>query len=300
MTEANGKGAKSGADEPGLVRVLAPNPSPMTGAGTWTHLLGREDVAIIDPGPDDPAHLAAIIAALPPGARVTAIIVTHAHLDHSALARRLSDRVDAPVLAFGTASDGRSIVMQGLVAAGLTGGGEGIDRDFRPDRRLSDSEAITGAGWQLTALHTPGHMGGHLCLAWDDILFSGDHVMDWAPSLVSPPDGDMGAYMASLNRLAATPWRRMLPAHGGQIDHPAQRLAELTAHRRKREAQILAAIAQGARDLSAITASVYSDLAAALRPAAQRNALAHLIDLAERNLVIAHPAPSPLAIWTRI
>ena len=291
MTDGNGKAGQ-------LRRVLAPNPSPMTGPGTWTHVVGQGEVAVIDPGPAIAAHLDAILAALAPGERVAAILVTHAHLDHSALAPALAAATGAPVLAFGDATSGRSPVMQRLVAEGLTGGGEGIDTAFRPDRCLADGESVEGPDWRLTALHTPGHMGGHLCLEWEDVLFTGDHVMGWAPSLVSPPDGDMGAYMGSLERLAAWPWRRFLPAHGEAIADPAARLAELLAHRRGREAALLHALRQGAADLATLTARVYTDIAPALRPAAERNALAHLVDLAERNLAVAHPRPGPQALWS--
>jgi hydroxyacylglutathione hydrolase len=270
----------------------------MTGPGTWTHVVGRGEVAVIDPGPAIPAHLDAILAALAPGERVAAILVTHAHLDHSALAPELAAATGAPVLAFGGATAGRSPVMQRLVAEGLTGGGEGIDTAFRPDRCLADGESVEGPDWRLTALHTPGHMGGHLCLEWEDVLFTGDHVMGWAPSLVSPPDGDMGAYMASLARLAARPWRRFLPAHGAAVEDPAARLEALISHRRGREAALLAALRQGAADLATLTARVYTDIAPALRPAAERNALAHLVDLAERNLALARPFPGPQALWS--
>ena len=281
-----------------LRRVLAPNPSAMTGPGTFTDIVGERVVAIIDPGPDIDSHLAAVLAALEPGEAVAAILVTHPHLDHSALAPRLAAATGAPVLAFGPAGHGRSALMQRLVAEGLQGGGEGVDRAFAPDRRLADGEVVAEASWSLRVLHTPGHMGGHLCFAWEDVLFSGDHVMGWAPSLVSPPEGDMGAYMTSLARLAEVPWRQMLPTHGAPIAAPAQRLKELTALRRKRETMILAALAAGPARLEALTAQVYGDLAPGLLPAAQRSALAHLIDLAQRNLVHADPAPSLSALWT--
>ncbi len=300
MTAPIGKAAPPPAALPGrLRRVLAGNPSPMTGSGTWTDIVGSGDVAVIDPGPALDGHLQAILGALAPGERVAAILVTHAHLDHSALAPALSRATGAPVLAFGTATEGRSPAMQRLVDAGLRSGGEGLDLAFTPDRRLADDEVISGPDWSLRAIHTPGHLGNHLCIGWEDVLFSGDHVMGWAPSLVSPPDGDMGAYMASLARLAQDDWRLMLPAHGDPITAPAERLAELTTHRRGREAQIAEALAPGPATLEAVTEAVYRDLAPALLPAARRNALAHLIDLAERNLAVASPFPGPEALWSR-
>lgn len=275
--------------EPGLRLVLAPNPSPMTFHGTNTFILGEGAVAVIDPGPDHPGHLAAILAALAPGERIGHILVTHSHLDHSPLARRLAVATGAPVLAFGGATAGRSATMSALAESGELGGGEGIDADFRPDLTLADGAVVEGAGWRLRAIHTPGHLGNHLCFAADlsggAVIFTGDHVMGWSTSLVSPPDGDMGAFLASLARLGREPARRYYPAHGAPVDEPARRLAELIDHRRSREAQILAALADGPSDASHLARRIYDTTPPALLPAAERNVLAHLIDLAERRLV---------------
>ncbi|MDT8853690.1 MBL fold metallo-hydrolase [Paracoccaceae bacterium Fryx2] len=285
--------------ELGLRRVLAPNPSPMTLWGTQTHLIGEGDVAVLDPGPALPGHLAAILAALRPGERIRHILVSHAHLDHSPLARPLAEATGAEVLAFGPATAGRSPQMQRLAEAGMAGG-EGVDHGFAPDRCLEDGERLEGDGWVLEAIHTPGHMGNHLCFAWGDRLFSGDHVMGWSSSLVSPPDGDMGAYLRALERLAARDWRVLHPAHGAPVPAPAARLAFLAEHRRQRETAILAALDEAPqRTLPALTARVYHDTPAALKPAAARNLLAHLIDLAERNLVIATPSLSADARFSR-
>ena len=278
-----------------ILRVLAPNPSPMTHHGTNTWLVGSAGLAVIDPGPDDPAHLAAILAAVPAGGRITHVLVTHTHRDHSPLARRLSALTGAPVLGFGDAAAGRNPRLAAL--AGI-GGGEGIDDAFVPDRRLVDGETIEGAGWRLEAIHTPGHIGNHLCFRHGSVVFSGDHVMGWAPSLVSPPDGDMAAYMASLDRLAALRAGRLLPGHGAAVEDPAARIAELAAHRRGREAAILAAVAAGAATPAEATRRVYADIPAALWPGAERNVLAHLIDLADRGLVTATPSPAPDARFT--
>ena len=265
--------------EPGLRRVLAPNPSPMTYRGTNTYLLGTKGIAVIDPGPADPAHLKAILAALGPGQSVSHIVVTHTHLDHSPLARELSRATGAPVLAFGDATAGRSAVMQELAQSGLMGGGEGIDADFAPDRSVEDGARIDGDGWTLEVIHTPGHIGNHISLGWNDVCFTADHVMGWASSLVSPPDGDLTDFMASCARLAARDWRAFYPGHGAPVTDPAARLDWLITHRKSREAAILQQLAQGPADAKELAGAIYADTPAALLPAATRNVLAHLVDL---------------------
>jgi len=272
-----------------LTLVLAPNPSPMTYLGTNTYILGRSDLAIIDPGPDDSAHLKALLRAID-GRPVTHIFVTHSHLDHSPLARPLSDATGAPVLAFGDHLAGRSAVMDQLAAGGLVGGGEGIDHGFRPDQRLADGAEITGEWGTLAALHTPGHIGNHLCLAWGHAVFTGDHVMGWASSLVSPPDGDLTDFMASCERLANCPAKIYYPGHGAPVTDPMDRLRWLVTHRQTREAQILQALATGRATAAALTRTIYHDVAPALLPAAERNVLAHLIDLHGKGKVGASPA----------
>lgn len=272
--------------EPGLRRLTAPNPSPMTAQGTNTYLLGEGEVAVIDPGPAIPGHLAAILAALGPGERIGAILVTHSHRDHSPLARRLADETGAPVLAAGPSDWGRSATMAALAAAGNLGGGEGVDADFAPDHQIGEGEIVTGGWGAVGVLHTPGHMANHLSFAWRGALFTGDLVMGWSTSLVSPPDGDMGAFMRSCARLADRGDRVYLPGHGAPVEAPQERVAALMAHRRNREAQIIAALAAGPRATAdTLTQRIYADLPPALRPAAARNVLAHLIDLEERNVV---------------
>lgn len=275
--------------EPLLRLVRAPNPSAMTGSGTNSYILGKGRVAVIDPGPDDPAHLAALLAALSPDETVAQIIVTHAHADHSALAGPLARAMDAPILAF-------SPPAMHPDPAGL-GGGEGIDRSFRPDRYVADGEVLPGDGGALRVIHTPGHLGDHLCLGWGDLCFTGDHVMGWSTSLVSPPEGDMGAYMSSLARLGREPWRRFYPGHGDRIDDPARRIAELTTHRQQREAQILACLRAAPHTPKALTAAVYTETPAHLLAAAERNVLAHLLDLASRKLVVSGPGPALNAVF---
>lgn len=286
---ADEKGAEAG---PGRIRcLLAPNPSPMTGPGTNTFLLGEGEVAVIDPGPDDPAHLRAILGALGPGERIAAILVTHPHLDHSALVPALARETGAGVFGFGPAGSGRSARLRAL-AAGDPGSGEGADSGFRPDRRLSGGEVLALPGMALRVVATPGHMAEHLAFGWGEVLFVGDLVMAWAPSLIAPPDGDMGDYLASLAHVAAGPWRRLLPAHGAPVEAPRIRIAELVAHRHAREAQVLAALAAGPATPDGIAARVYPDIAPALRAAARRSAFAHLVDLAGRGIVEADPRPA--------
>ena len=271
--------------EPGLRRILAPNPSPMTYRGTNTYLLGQRGIAVVDPGPVSERHLQAILAALQPGQEISHIIVTHTHLDHSPLARPLARATGAPVIAFGDASAGRSPVMEALAATGLMGGGEGIDADFSPDRTVSDGERITGDGWEIEALHTPGHIGNHLSLAWGDVCLTADHVMGWASSLVSPPDGDLTDFMTSCARLAARDWRAFHPGHGAPIADPAARLDWLVSPRLGREASILAALATGPATARALAEAIYTETPPAPIEAAARNVLAHLADLTGKSLV---------------
>lgn len=287
MSDGGGIRARPGKVQrlaPGLRVVLAPNPSPMTLHGTNSYILGEGRVAVIDPGPADPGHLAALLAALAPGETVRHILVTHAHLDHSPLARPLAEATGAPVLGFGDATAGRSAQMERLAAAGGIEGGEGVDAGFVPDIALADGAEIAGAGFRLTALHTPGHFGNHLSFCWEDAIFCGDHVMGWASSLVSPPDGDMGAYMASLARLAGRGAARLYSGHGDPVDDAAGRIAELAAHRRAREAAIRAALCEGPAGAADLARRIYTDTPPALIRAASRNVLAHLLDLTERKL----------------
>lgn len=256
--------------------ILAPNPSPLTGPGTNSFLIGEAHVAVIDPGPDDPGHLNAILQA---GAgRISHIFVTHAHRDHSAGAATLADMTGAPVLAFGDAEAGRSPIMQRLAASGLVGGGEGLDMDFRPDILLADGEAVETADWTLRALHTPGHCGSHLCFQWDDVMFCGDIVLGWSSTLISPPDGDLADFFRSIDRIAMVAPRRLLPAHGDPVEEPSGRLAELAAHRRERTAQILETLRTEPASAAMLAQRIY-DVSPKLLPAATRNVLAHLVAL---------------------
>ncbi|MBQ2263162.1 MAG: MBL fold metallo-hydrolase [Loktanella sp.] len=280
-----------------LTLLLAPNPSPMTFLGTNSYILGRDRLVVIDPGPDDPAHLDALLLLIS-GRPVDYILVTHSHLDHSALAPALAARTRAPVAAFGDAIAGRSAVMAGLAARGLTDGGEGIDHHFRPDLTLADGDQLQGDWGAITAIHSPGHIGNHLCFGWRDALFCGDHVMGWASSLVSPPDGDLTDFMASCRKLTTLPATVFYPGHGAPVTDPQARLHWLIHHRQAREAQIRAALTTGPATPQTLTARIYTDVAPHLVPAAQRNVLAHLIDLAQRGEVSAAPAPGETAVFS--
>lgn len=271
--------------EPGLRRIVAPNPSLMTYRGTNTYLLGMRNLAVIDPGPAMAPHLEAILAALTPRQRISHIIVTHAHIDHSPLSAALKERTGAPVYGYGPADSGRSAVMAQLAQGGLVGGGEGIDAAFSPDIRLADAEELQGDGWTLQAIHTPGHIGNHLCFGWNDACFTADHVMGWASSLVSPPDGDLTDFMASCAKLQARKWRVFHPGHGAPIKDPAARLEWLVNHRMMREKSILHALRNGPADATTLVARIYTGTPATLLGAATRNVLAHLVDLTGKSMV---------------
>jgi glyoxylase-like metal-dependent hydrolase (beta-lactamase superfamily II) len=270
----------------GLRVITCGNASPMTFTGTQTYLLGETEIAVIDPGPADPAHLAAIEKAVE-GQTVSHIIVTHSHVDHSPLAMVLSAKTGAPVYGFGPADAARSKLMNQLAVEGNLGGAEGIDPDFTPDILVANGEEIKGAEWALNAVHTPGHLSNHLCFAWEgnDSLFSGDHVMGWASTLVSPPDGDLTAFMASLKTLQNRPEHTYYAGHGAPLFEAHNMLDYLLAHRLGREDQIMARLQSAPRTVAELTTDMYADVNPLLHGAASRNVLAHLIDLFERGLV---------------
>jgi glyoxylase-like metal-dependent hydrolase (beta-lactamase superfamily II) len=257
-------------------RLLAPNPSPFTYTGTQTYIVGEGEVAVIDPGPDIPVHLDALAAALA-GERIAAIVCTHTHRDHSPASRPLQAATGAPIV--------------GCAALTLEDDGPradaAFDPDYRPDRVLADGETLSGDGWTLQAVATPGHTSNHLCfaLAEADALFSGDHVMGWSTTVVAPPDGDMAAYMASLDKLRARTDAIYYPAHGPAVADPQAHLGRLIEHRHGRERQILAHLAAGEGHIPAMVADMYRDVDPRLHPAAERSVLAHLIDLEARGLV---------------
>ena len=262
-------------------RVTARNPGPFTFQGTNTFLIGREDLVVIDPGPDDPEHFRAVQAAIA-GAAVVAILVTHRHRDHAPGARALAEATGAPVLAAGVKREPPWLSEEGARVDAAA------DSVFAPDRKIGDGDVIAGDGFRLKVIATPGHASDHLAFAMlgTDILFSGDHVMGWSTTVVAPPDGSMADYMRSLDKLIARPESTYLPAHGGAIRQAHVYVRGLRTHRRMRERAILDRLARGDATVAEIVASIYSDLAPRLRPAAASSTLAHLEDLVGRGLVL--------------
>ncbi len=265
-------------------RVVAPNPGPFTFTGTGTYLVGRGRVAVIDPGPDLPAHVDAILAATA-GETITRILVTHTHRDHSAAAARLAAATGAPTCGYGPHGSGRKRRDGDAPDDDTALVEEGADRDFVPDITLRDGDLIADEGWRLEALWTPGHTSNHLCFALDAerALFTGDHVMGWSTSVIVPPDGDMAAYLAALERLHRRDDAILWPTHGPPIRAPRRFLDALIAHRHAREAAIEAAVRAGRSRLAEIVSAVYADTPKALHEAAACSVLAHLIHLAERG-----------------
>ena len=269
---------------PGVRRIVARNPSPFTFRGTGTYVIGSGEVAVIDPGPDLSEHVEALLAGLP-GERVTHILITHTHRDHSPAAAALKSATGATTYGYGPHAGGQR---------GEPGVEEGGDWDFVPDVTVRDGESIIGKGWRFEAVHTPGHTSNHLCFALADrgILFSGDHVMGWSTSVISPPDGDMAAYMASLDKLLGRPDAVYWPTHGPAITEPQAHVRAFIAHRHEREAGILDCLAAGGGHIDAIVERLYVGLQPGLRRAAGRSVQAHLIDLVGRGIVASDGPPS--------
>lgn len=260
-------------------RVLARNASPFSYTGTQTYVVGHGDVAVIDPGPlgDDPAHVDALIDILK-GERVVAIMCTHTHRDHSPAAAPLKAATGAPII--------------GCAPLVLDDSGPrddaSFDRTYAPDQVLADGDTVTGKNWTLTALATPGHTSNHLCYALPEerTLFVGDHIMGWSTTVVSPPDGDMAAYMASLELLTTRDDRIYYPAHGDPITNPQRTARSHLSHRKLREAQILRLLSEGVQSITAMVGQMYSGIDPRLHGAAGRSVLAHLLDLETRRVVV--------------
>jgi len=260
--------------EPGIARVLAHNPSAFTYYGTQSYLIGEDEVAVIDPGPDLPEHLDALEQAIA-GRPIVAIMCTHTHRDHSPAARPLAARTGAPII--GCAPLALETVGPRADAS--------FDGDYAPDRALEDGEALQVDGHAVTAVATSGHTSNHLCFAYRGALFSGDHVMGWSTTVVVPPDGDMAAYMASLDKLRQRDDRVYYPAHGPAVKNPQQYVRHLVGHRMQREKQILGLVGEEPRPIPDIVANAYPGLDPRLTVAAGGSVLAHLVDLERRGLV---------------
>ena len=261
--------------EPGIARVLANNPSAFTYTGTQTYLVGESEVAVIDPGPDRADHVEAIAGAIG-GRRLVAILCTHTHRDHSPAAAPLAKRTGAPII--GCAPLALETVGPRADAA--------FDGDYSPDRVLEDGESIDVDGCRLTAVATPGHTSNHLCFEYGDALFTGDHVMGWSTTVVVPPDGDMAAYMRSLDKLRSRDDRLYYPAHGPPVTNRRQYVRSLIGHRMQRERQILKLVSERPRDIPDIVANAYPGLDPRLVTAAGGSVHAHLLDLQKRELVV--------------
>jgi glyoxylase-like metal-dependent hydrolase (beta-lactamase superfamily II) len=263
--------------EPLVRRVLAANPGPFTYTGTQTYIVGRGEVAVIDPGPAEPDHVAALLAAVA-GERVKAILCTHTHRDHSPAAAPLKAATGAELV--GCAA----LVLDDLGPRADAA----FDASYAPDRVLADGEVLAGADWSLAAVATPGHTSNHLCFALREsgALFTGDHVMGWSTTVVSPPDGDMAAYMASLDRLMAREDRVYYPAHGEPVANPQRFVRGLAGHRKQREGQILRLLREEVGAIPAMVERMYVGLDPRLHGAAGRSVLAHLIDLRDRGVVV--------------
>jgi len=272
----------------GVSTILAPNASPMTFKGTQTYIIGEGDeLAIINPGPNIPAHLQAIERALR-GKKLTAILITHSHIDHSPLAKEISDKHNVPIYAFGGTGEGKSEIMRKYTEKFEIGGGEGVDTLFKPDVLISTGDHISCSSWSVEAIHTPGHMSNHLCFSLNqgECLFSGDLVMGWATTLISPPDGDIGQYKASLNSLLKRKENLYYPGHGAPLKNAKKMVLAQLNHRNEREVDILNSISRKGSKINKIVDSVYHDLSDNLKIAASRNVLAHLIHLLEKGLVL--------------
>jgi glyoxylase-like metal-dependent hydrolase (beta-lactamase superfamily II) len=267
---------------PGVRAIVADNPSPFTFKGTISYIVGRGQVAIIDPGPDDIVHVAALLDAVR-NETVTHIFVTHTHRDHSPAAAKIKDATGAKVLAQGPHRPARPLHTGEIRRLDAS-----VDLDFRPDITLADGEIVNGKGWTLQAVATPGHTANHMAYAFKeaDLLFAGDHVMAWSTTIVAPPDGAMSDYMASLHKLAERSEPLYLSGHGAPVRDAPRYVQYLIRHRRAREASILHRLGKGAADIPTIVRAVYIGLDPRLTGAAALSVLAHLEELVARGAVV--------------
>jgi len=273
---------------PGVRRLLCNNPGPFTFKGTVSYIVGRDRVAIIDPGPLDETHIKALLDAVR-NEMVTHILVTHTHRDHSPAAARIKAATGAPTFGEGPHRAARELHLD--EAPRLDAGG---DREFHPDFKLVDGDVVAGHGWSLEAIATPGHTANHMAFALQgsEIIFSGDHVMAWSTPVVAPPDGAMGDYMASLEKLLRRPETTYFPGHGGAVRDAPRFVASYIRHRRGREHAILSRLADGSSDIPALVQGIYVGLDSRLTRAAGLSVFAHLEDLVTRGLVVTDGAPS--------
>jgi glyoxylase-like metal-dependent hydrolase (beta-lactamase superfamily II) len=271
---------------PLIRRVIANNPGPFTFLGTGTYIVGHGEVAVIDPGPDDPAHLEALLAAID-GERVSHILVTHHHADHSPLARALKERTGALVHGLAVATAATEEAGEGAIKLEA-----GYDH-FSPDVTLHGGETIAGSGWTIEALHTPGHTSNHICYALmeENALFSGDHIMGWSTTVITPPDGDMGDYMRSLQAVKERKFATLWPTHGPPVTEVGPFIDAYAAHRREREAQILAEIAAGTSRIKDMVPRLYAAVDKRLWPAAAHSVLAHMLELVKTGRVATDGPP---------
>ncbi|MCA8887729.1 MAG: MBL fold metallo-hydrolase [Parvularculaceae bacterium] len=269
-------------------RVIAENPGPFTYTGSGTYIVGREEgpVAIIDPGPDNDAHIDALVKALG-GAPVSDILITHTHCDHCGGARKLAARIGAPIRGAGP----HPVRNKKLDAPALD---EGADYGFAPDGLIAHGDIVSGRGWTIETVATPGHLSNHLCFALHEekTLFTGDHIMGWATTVVAPPDGDMNDYLSSLELLLARDDETYLPTHGAPIEKPKRFVRAVRTHRLMRDAQILDQLRQGRTKIKDIVPAMYADVDPRLHKAAALNVFAHLIRLVKIGSVVTDGAPS--------
>lgn len=271
---------------PGLRRLVANNPGPLTFKGTNTYIVGTGMVAIIDPGPDDADHRQALFGALSRrGEKVSHIFLTHTHKDHSAGLKTLVDATGAEALGYGSEKETRKAARIGAASEDF------LDADFQPDRALKGGERIAGGDWEIETIFTPGHAPDHLCFALNggEVLLSGDHVMGWNTTVVAPPEGHMGDYLASLETLLDRMENTYFPGHGGRIDQAQRLVKAFIMHRRWRESQILDCLGQEIDTIDSILPKIYEGLASSLRGAAAYSILAHLERLIETGKVTAEP-----------
>ncbi|OFX00229.1 MAG: MBL fold metallo-hydrolase [Alphaproteobacteria bacterium RIFCSPHIGHO2_12_FULL_63_12] len=272
---------------PLIRRVICNNPGPFTYTGSGTYLVGRDggEIAVIDPGPANEAHLDALVRAIG-GARVSHVLITHTHSDHCGGARAFAGRVGAPIFGAGA----HPVADKKLDAPALD---EGADYAFAPDKILRDGDVITGDGWTIGAVATPGHLSNHLCfaLSGEGALFTGDHIMGWATTVIAPPDGDMADYFDSLDKLLARDDVIYYPTHGAPIENPKPFVRAIRTHRRIRDGQILDQLKKGRTRIKEITEIIYADIDKRLHGAAALNVYAHLIRLVKTGAVACDGAP---------